>query len=137
MGMGPDTLTTTSTSCRTAIGRGTGGAVNPTAATTPRSALSRWPGIRLPTTGRDVDRSSPQPLVRRGDALAAPDAHRDQRAVGVGPTHLVERLDGEDRPGGGHRVAQGDAAAVWVGLLPRQVQVADHRQRLSREGLVE
>src|SRR5664279_890252 len=51
------------------------------------------PGTRLPTTGRRRVSESAQPLERRGDALAAPDAHRDQRAVGVGPTHLVERLD--------------------------------------------
>ena len=60
--------------------------------------------------------SGSDPLEDRGDALAAADAHGDQRVAAAGALQLVDRLDGEDRAGGADRVAERDAAAVRVDL---------------------
>src|SRR5690606_15622678 len=52
-----------------------------------------------------------------GDALAAADAHRRQAVAAAGAVQFVHQLDGDDRAGRAHRMAQRDAAAVGIGLL--------------------
>ena len=59
-------------------------------------------------------------LEDRGDALAAADAHRDQRVPAAGPAQLVEGLDDQDGAGGAERVTQGDTASVRIGPFRRQ-----------------
>src|SRR5580658_9833740 len=61
-------------------------------------------------------------LEDRGEALAAADAHRDERVLAAGALELVQGLDGQDGPGGGNGMPEGDAAAVRGGALGRQVQ---------------
>src|SRR5271157_6430796 len=99
---------------------------------------------RLERPGPVADGAGPGPVTStsdaledRGDALAAADAHRDERVPAAGAPELVQRLDGQDGPGGGDGVPEGDAAAVRVGALLRQAQFPDHRQRLRGEGLVD
>src|SRR5215469_17720806 len=77
------------------------------------------------------------PLEDGGDALAAADAHGDQGVVAAGAVQFVQRLDGQDRSGGADRVAEGDAAAVGVGLVRRQPELSGHGERLGGEGLVQ
>src|SRR6266702_5609683 len=64
-------------------------------------------------------------LEDRGDALAAADAHGDERVPAGGPPQLIQRLDDEDGTSGTDRVPKRDPAAVWVGLIQRQAEFAD------------
>jgi len=59
------------------------------------------------------------PFEDGGDALAAADAHGDERVPAAGPAQLVQGLDGEDGAGGADRVPERDAAAVGVGPVRR------------------
>src|ERR1700726_2733739 len=75
-------------------------------------------------------------LEDRGDALAPADAHGDQRVPAAGPPQLIQRLDDQDGARGTDRVPERDTAAVRVGPLWRQAELADHGQGLRRERLV-
>ena len=87
--------------------------------------------IRRPDLGRagGITGAESRGLHDGGDALSAADAHRHQRALAAGPFQLVERLDGQDGAGRADGVAERDAAAVRVGAVGRQVELAKHRQR--------
>src|SRR5580700_2846283 len=76
------------------------------------------------------------PFEDRGDALAAADAHRDQRVPAAGPAQLVEGLDDQDGAGGAERVTQGDAAAVRVGPFRRKAELGGDGEGLRGERLV-
>jgi hypothetical protein len=76
------------------------------------------------------------PFEDRGDALAAADAHRDQRVPAAGPAQFVEGLDDQDGTGGAERVTQGDAAAVRVGPFRRQAELGGDGEGLRGERLV-
>src|SRR5215212_5622565 len=58
-----------------------------------------------------------------GDALAAADAHGDQRPPAPGALELVQRLDGQDGAGGPDRVPERHPGAVGVGAVLGQAQV--------------
>src|SRR5205823_4238817 len=77
----------------------------------------RWPVMAWLGAGRSsaarAGRSGP--FEDRGNALAATDAHRDQRVPAVDPAQLVQRLDRQDRAGRADRVAERNTAAVRVG----------------------
>src|SRR5215471_15083479 len=88
-----------------------------------------WGELRHCPAGSD-------PLEDRRDALPATDAHGGERVPAAGPAQLIQRLDGEDRPGRADRVAEGHPAAVGVGPLGRQAQLTDDGERLGGEGLV-
>ena len=66
-----------------------------------------------------------------GDALTAADAHADHCVLLVGAHQFVHDLDGEDAAGCADRMTDGDAAAVDVGLLRVQTQIAADRKRLA------
>src|SRR5262245_51534103 len=70
------------------------------------------------------------------DALAAADAHGDERVLPADALQLVERLHREHRSGRADGMAQTDRAAVGVGLLRIELEVACDRERLHRERLV-
>jgi hypothetical protein len=59
-------------------------------------------------------------------AHAAADAHGDHAVAAVATLHLVHELDGELGAGRAHRVAEGDRAAVDVGLLQVHADLPDH-----------
>ena len=63
------------------------------------------------------------PFEDRGDALAAADAHRNQRIPAAGPAQLVEGLGDQDGTGGAERVPEGDAASVRVGPFRRKAEL--------------
>src|ERR1700738_251072 len=70
------------------------------------------------------------------NALAAADAHGDEGILPADPTQFVQRFDSDNCAGGPKRVPQGDAAAVGVCFLRRQVELASNRQYLRGEGFV-
>ena len=76
-----------------------------------------------------------QPLEHRRDALAAADAHRDQRVAAAGALQLVHRLDREDRAGRADRMAERDRAAVRVGLLRSRGRAPSTRPSPARRTL--
>src|SRR4029450_8219401 len=102
----------------------------------PPMGSDRYPPIADPP-GSYVHEKQPRPLEDGRDALAATDAHGHQGAVSAGAGQLVQRLHGQDAAGRADRVAERDAAAVRVGALRRQLQVAHDRQRLRGERLVD
>src|SRR5258708_14227851 len=120
------------------------------------SYLLRWPfGISMTTSNSTISllrrsdgasvsrersrrerRRRSHSLEDRGDALAAADAHGDQRVPAARPPQLIQRLDDQDGARGTDRVPERDTAAVRVGPLRRQAELADDRQGLRRKRLV-
>src|SRR5688572_20193771 len=91
---------------------------------TTRSFMRRWlPGLRV--------------LKQQRDALAAADAQRHEPELVALALHLAEALRGDQRAGRGDRVPESDRAAVRVDASLIQPEVADDRQSLRRERLVE
>src|SRR5713101_9861968 len=94
-----------------------------------------------PNTTRWRPNSCRRGLVRvpkeRGDPLAAANAHRDDSPFGLPPFELVGQFHREDGPGGAHRMAEGDGAAVRVDLLGVDFELADDGHRLGGEGFVQ
>src|SRR5712671_921066 len=76
------------------------------------------------------------PLEDRGDALAAADAHRDERVALLRALELVERLHGEDGSCGADRMAERHRAAVRIHFRRIQSQIPGYRHRLRSEGFV-
>ena len=70
-------------------------------------------------------------------AHAGADAHGHHAVLRLVPAHAVHDGRGADRAGGAERVAERDRAAQRVDLGRVEAEVADHRQRLRGEGLVE
>src|SRR3954464_10733304 len=77
-----------------------------------------------------------QALEHRGDALAAADAHRDERVPATGALQLVDGLGGEERTRAADRMTEGDRAAVRVRLLHVELEAARDGDGLRRERLV-
>src|SRR5690606_2706441 len=75
-------------------------------------------------------------LEDRGDALAPADAHRRQAKAAAGAVQFVHQLDGDDRAGRAHRMAQRDAAPVGIGLPRIEAERVGHRAGLGGESLV-
>ena len=78
--------------------------------------LARTAGVG-PARGGGLD-----PLEDRRDALAAADAHGGQRVPATGALELVERLDGQDRPGRGDLVQHAPAEHQPSGAVNQLVQ---------------
>src|SRR5579872_4770030 len=76
-------------------------------------------------------------LEDRRDSLTAANAHRHEGVPPARSLQLVECFDGQDGSGCPYGVAEGDPAPVWVGACHRQIQLANYRQSLRRERLVE
>src|SRR5688572_20799330 len=70
-------------------------------------------------------------------AHAATDAHRHQAIARVAPPHFVEHRSGQLRAGAAERVAERDRAAVHVQASGIDRQLAQAREHLRRESLVE
>src|SRR5450756_3226785 len=77
------------------------------------------------------------PLVYRGDALPAAYAHRDERVPATGPAQLIQRLYGEDGASGTERMPKRYTAAVRIGPVLRQAELADDGKGLGGERLVD
>src|SRR5687767_9156925 len=76
-------------------------------------------------------------LQQQRDALAAADAQRDEAELVTLALHLRQALGGDERAGRRDRMAERDGAAVRVDLRGVEVEVADDRERLRGERLVE
>src|SRR5919107_4411347 len=72
-----------------------------------------------------------------GDAHAAADAERGEAAAQVATLELVDERAEDHRAGGAERVTHGDRAAVDVGDLVADVQVAHEAHRDGGERLVD
>src|SRR5258708_6045782 len=77
------------------------------------------------------------PLEDPRRAHAGPDAHGHQAVSAAPAFELVEELDGELGAGAAEGVAEGNRAAVDVDLLLVEAKLADDRERLRGEGLVQ
>src|SRR6202035_5460106 len=95
-------------------------------------------GLRMTPTGAVAWGLQHQldPFENRGDALAAADAHRDQRVPAAGPAQLVEGLDDQDGAGGAERVTEGDATSVRVGPFRWKAELGGDGEGLRGERLV-
>src|SRR5207249_11479702 len=71
-----------------------------------------------------------------GNALPAPDAHRDQRVASTGAVEFVDGLGHDDRAGRADGMAQRDARAVRVDFRRVETQLSRHRTGLRGKGLV-
>src|SRR5215207_2275763 len=114
------------------------GAVSPPAVTGPLRPAAGVPDVAwLAPPVRPSGPSGVDPLEGDGHALAAGDAEGGQPAAGALALELVD--DGPDDAGAGHadRVAEGDGAAVDVGPLPVELELAVAGQDLGRERLVD
>src|SRR5207253_10618524 len=60
-----------------------------------------------------------------------------QRAPRPSSLQLVQRFYAENAAGGANRVANRDAAAIRIGGIHRQAEVADNCQRLGGKGFVD
>jgi hypothetical protein len=72
-----------------------------------------------------------------GDALAAADAGGAETVAGVATAQLMDEVSGDAVAGGSEGVAQGDGAAVDVGLVAVEAEGALDGNILGREGLVD
>src|SRR5690349_13108525 len=77
-----------------------------------------------------------QPLEDRDVGLAAALAHDLEAVAAAGALELVEQGGHQAGAGGADRVAEGDAAAVDVDLLVRDVELLHPGEHDGREGLV-
>ena len=73
----------------------------------------------------------------RRRAHAAADAHRDEAKAGLAAGHLVEERGRELRAAAAERMAKRDRAAVDVQPIGIDVQLAEAREHLRGEGLVD
>src|SRR5712691_9899338 len=80
---------------------------------------------------------SVQTLEDGSDALAAADTHCDQRPARPGALQFVHRFDAEDATGCANGMADRDAAAIRIGRVHWQSEIADDRQCLRGERLVD
>src|SRR5437867_9791021 len=100
------------------------------------------------SSSRGFDRLSPNGVVEQvsgftsetledgGNALPAPDAHRDQRVASTGAVEFVDGLGHDDRAGRADGMAQRDARAVRVDFRRVETQLSRHRTGLRGKGLV-
>ncbi len=72
-----------------------------------------------------------------GSALAAADAHGDHAVSRVFAMHFAQDGGGEFRAGAAQRMAERDGAAVGIHAIEIQTGLANHGQRLHREGFVQ
>src|SRR5579872_6008506 len=81
----------------------------------------------------------PERLEDRGHPLPAADAHRLEAEARVAPAQLAQQGGEDTRAGGADGVPERDARAVHVDTLEpvRQLPLAQHRERLRGERLVE
>ena len=94
---------------------------------------------REPTEGRGRMRRvrGESACEERGLALADADAQRREPVTAAPPAQLVEERHDEPRAAHAERVAERDRAAVHVHALRVEPELADHREALRRERLVQ
>ena len=79
------------------------------------------------------------PFQRERDALSDADAHGRQRMAAAAPLQFLGRGQREARAGHAERMAERDRAAVGVhlGSIVGEPELAQHREALRGEGLVQ
>src|SRR5690606_11764653 len=110
---------------------------------------SKWQGSLRPSALRRASRWKTCPWGLRwrfkawldafedgGNALAAANAHGDQRIAAAGAVQLMDGLDGDDRAGRANRVAQRDARTIGVDLGRVGAQALGHCAGLRGKGFI-
>src|ERR1035437_5019948 len=76
-------------------------------------------------------------LKNGGDALAAANAHRDQRKYAANSMQFMQRFDSHNCTGGSQRVPERNSASIWICFVRGKSQFALNREYLGCKSFVQ